>query len=106
TFNELHWYRVKLKKELAVEQRSIENQLPIRFYRCLWVALVFFPQLLHAQLTPEQKQLEIASFEKVWTTVRDKHWDKNPGGLDWQAIHEEYRPRIDKATTAEQTRAI
>lgn len=61
---------------------------------------------LHGQLTPEQKQLNIASFEKVWTTVRDKHWEKNPGGLDWQAIHEEYRPKIEKAGTIDQARGV
>ena len=47
---------------------------------------------LQAQLTPEQKRLNTASFEKVWTTIRDKHWEKKPGGLDWQAIHDEIPP--------------
>ena len=59
-----------------------------------------------AQLTPEQKQVNTASFEKVWTTIRDKHWQTNPGGLDWQAIHAEFRPRIDAAESTEQARAI
>jgi len=61
---------------------------------------------LHAQLTPEQKRLNTASFEKVWTTIRDKHWEKKPGGLDWQAIHEEFRPKIEKADSMEQARAV
>ena len=61
---------------------------------------------LQAQLTPQQKQLNTASFEKVWTTVRDKHWEKKPGGLDWQAIHEEFRPKIDKAESMEQARDV
>ena len=61
---------------------------------------------LYAQLAPGQKQLNAASFEKVWTTVRDKHWDKNPGGLDWQAVHEEFRPRIDTAETMDQARGV
>jgi carboxyl-terminal processing protease len=61
---------------------------------------------LHAQLTPEQKKLNTASFEKVWTTIRDKHWEKKPGGLDWQAIHDEFRPKIDKAESMEQARAV
>ena len=59
-----------------------------------------------AQLTAEQKQLNIESFEKVWSTIRDKHWEKNPGGLDWQAIHEEYRPKIEQATSTEQARQV
>jgi carboxyl-terminal processing protease len=68
------------------------------------------PQLstpqLNTPINPRQKQLQIDSFETVWTTVRDKHWDPRPGGLDWQAIHEEYRPLIDAATGDDQARAI
>ncbi|HEV8146108.1 MAG TPA: S41 family peptidase, partial [Bryobacteraceae bacterium] len=59
-----------------------------------------------AQLSAEQKQLNVASFEKVWTTVRDKHWEKKPGGLDWKAVHDELRPKIDKAETMDEARAI
>jgi carboxyl-terminal processing protease len=59
-----------------------------------------------AQLAAPQKQLNLESFEAVWTTVRDKHWDKNPGGLDWQAIHEEFRPKIEKTQTMEEARAV
>ena len=59
-----------------------------------------------AQLSAERKQLNVASFEKVWTTIRDKHWEKNPGGLDWKAVHDELRPKIDKAETMDQARAI
>lgn len=61
---------------------------------------------LWAQLTPAQRQLELDSFEKVWTTIRDKHWEKAPGGLDWQAIHQEYRPRIENAQTIDQVRGL
>jgi carboxyl-terminal processing protease len=51
-------------------------------------------------------QADLDSFEKVWTTVRDKHWQAKPGGLDWQAIHNEYRPRIEKAATHDEARAV
>src|SRR5271154_305056 len=53
-----------------------------------------------------ERQLNIDSFEKVWTTIRDKHWQKNPGGLDWQAIHAEFYPRIEAAKSDEEARAI
>jgi carboxyl-terminal processing protease len=52
---------------------------------------------LPAALTPEQRQLNLQSFEYVWTAIRDKHWQTNPGGLDWQAIHGEFRPKIEAA---------
>lgn len=60
---------------------------------------------LVAALTPEQKQLNIQSFEYVWTTVRDKHWQTKPGGLDWQAIHDEFRPKVEAAESMDAARA-
>ena len=57
---------------------------------------VFFPE----------KQRQINSFEKVWTTIRDKHWQKDPGGLDWQAIHAEFYPRIVNAKSDDEAVAI
>jgi carboxyl-terminal processing protease len=58
------------------------------------------------EYTAQQKQLNIDSFEKVWETVRDKHWEKKPGGLDWQAIHTEYRPKIEKADSMDAARQV
>jgi carboxyl-terminal processing protease len=57
-------------------------------------------------LTPQQRQRNLESFEVVWRTVRDKHWDPKLGGLNWQAVHDELRPRMEKATTAAQGRAV
>jgi carboxyl-terminal processing protease len=59
-----------------------------------------------APAAPADRQLNVDTFEKVWTTIRDKHWEKNPGGLDWQAIHQEYRPRIEQAANIEEVRAV
>lgn len=64
------------------------------------------PMLLAIPLCAQSSgNLNIDTFEKVWTTIRDKHWEKNPGGLDWQAIHEEFRPRIEKARNIDEVRA-
>jgi carboxyl-terminal processing protease len=57
-------------------------------------------------LTPVQRQLNIDSFEYVWKTIRDKHWQTKPGGLDWQAVHDELRPAIDKADSMDAARAV
>lgn len=57
------------------------------------------------ELTPSQKQLNLASFETVWKTVRDSHWDPKLGGVDWQAAHDEFRPGVERATTMEEARA-
>lgn len=68
------------------------------------VFLLAIPLL--AQLPAEQKQANLASFETVWSTIRDKHWDTSPGGLDWQAIHEEYRPQVESAASTDAARAL
>ena len=57
-------------------------------------------------LTPDERRLAAESFEYVWTTVRDKHWDPKLNGLDWQKVHDELRPALDKATTMEQAREV
>jgi carboxyl-terminal processing protease len=59
-----------------------------------------------AELTPTQKQANLDSFEYVWKTVHDRHWEAKPGGLDWQAIHDEFRPKIDRSKSTEEARAL
>jgi carboxyl-terminal processing protease len=67
--------------------------------------LVLLAIPLFAQ-TPQDHQLNLDSFEKVWTTIRDKHWEKNPGGLDWQAIHAEFRPKVEQAKNIDEVRGL
>jgi carboxyl-terminal processing protease len=61
---------------------------------------------LAGALTPAQRQLNIQSFEYVWTAIRDKHWQVQPGGLDWQAIHQEFRPKIEAADSLQAARDV
>ena len=68
--------------------------------------LVLLATPVFAQLTAEQKQANLASFEFVWSTIRDKHWEQKPGGLDWEAIHQEYRPRAEAAASTDAMRAV
>lgn len=48
---------------------------------------------------------DLASFDQVWTTVRDMHWQKAPGGLDWDAMRAQYRPRVEKSASDNEARA-
>ncbi len=57
------------------------------------------------ELTEEQTRLNVESFDHVWTTIRDKHFDPELGGLDWEAIREELRPQVEEATTMGEARA-
>jgi carboxyl-terminal processing protease len=63
------------------------------------------PAADRASLTAAQRQSNLDSFDWVWTTVRDKYWDPQLGGLDWQAARRELRPRVEAATSMEEARA-
>ena len=57
-------------------------------------------------LNSGERQLNINSFEYIWKTVRDKHWDPKMGGVNWQAVHDELLPKEEKAGTREKSREI
>ena len=78
--------------------------MPLRF-RVFIVALACAGWAAgQGSLTPAQRQSNVDSFERVWKTVRDKHWDPKLGGLDWQAVHDELRPRLDNGATMNDAR--
>ncbi len=56
-------------------------------------------------LTPAEREAALASFDKVWTTVRDRHWDPGLNGVDWTAVRDTLRPRVEAARTADEARA-
>ena len=43
------------------------------------------------------KYRNLQSFETVWQTVNEKHYDPTFGGVDWKAVHDRYKPRIAAA---------
>ncbi len=56
-------------------------------------------------LTHEQRQLNDASFDYVWETVRDRHFDPKLNGLDWNAMRSEYKPRVTQAENMNDVRS-
>lgn len=62
--------------------------------------------LKNHSLTPDERQLNIESFEYIWSTIRDKHYDPEFGGLNWQAVHDELRPKIEQASTMSKARIV
>ena len=68
--------------------------------------LIFLPFSVRAQLTPEEAQLNLDSFEFVWKTVNDHHFDPTFGGLDWRAVRDELRPRVESAKDVPEARAV
>src|SRR6476646_5833757 len=57
-------------------------------------------------LTPAERQFNVNSFELVWKTVRDKHWDPQLGGVNWQAVHDELLPKMEKAGNMDKAREV
>lgn len=62
--------------------------------------------VVSATLTPAQRQANVESFGLVWQLVRDRHYDPKLNGVDWNAVRDELRPKMEAATTEEQARAI
>src|ERR1700687_4837437 len=67
--------------------------------------ILFFAAALSA-FGQARTQLDLDSFEKVWSTGGAKRCQATPGGLAWQAIHDEYRPRVEKAASHDEARAV
>jgi carboxyl-terminal processing protease len=64
------------------------------------------PRPAAVDLTPETRDAALRSFDQVWTTVRDRHWDPDHNGVDWEAVRDELRPRIEAARTPEDVRSV
>jgi len=43
------------------------------------------------------------SFETAWQTVNQVHYDPTFGGVDWKAVHEQYKPQIAAAENKEES---
>jgi carboxyl-terminal processing protease len=62
--------------------------------------------IVFGALSPDERRANLESFDRVWNTVREKHWDSSLGGLDWDAVRAELRPRVEKAESDVEVRAI
>lgn len=47
---------------------------------------------------PFDQALAIETFDRAWKIINDTHFDTTFNGVDWPALHEEIRPRVDTAT--------
>jgi carboxyl-terminal processing protease len=68
--------------------------------------LALCPCAALAQLTPEERQLNLDSFEFVWKKVNDNHFDPTFGGVDWRAVHDELRPKVEQANDTREARRV
>ena len=57
-------------------------------------------------LSPARLAEHLASFDQIWRTVREKHWDLESIGADWDAAYERLRPRLLEAASDEEVRGL
>ncbi|UCF71696.1 MAG: hypothetical protein JSW49_05345 [candidate division WOR-3 bacterium] len=53
------------------------------------IGIIFFVSTVSAQ-GPDDVNVWIASYDTVWQTVNEHHYDSTFGGLDWNEIHDRY----------------
>lgn len=70
-----------------------------------FAAALLVTAMMSAQTPRPGLDTDLASFDQVWTTVRDTHWQKPPAGLDWDAMRAQYRPRVEKSASTDEARA-
>ncbi len=68
---------------------------------CILFAVI---SLAGAALTPLERKQNLDSFEYVWTTIRNTHWDQTLDGADWLKVHDEFRPLVERAATLGEAR--
>ncbi len=57
-----------------------------------------------AQYSDADRDLDLQSFDQVWSTINAKHWDLE--GVDWEGAREELRPKIESASSRRESRRI
>jgi len=59
--------------------------------------------ILTTTLSCTTKYRNMHSFETVWQTVNQAHYDPTFGGVDWKAAHEQYKPKISAVGNKEES---
>ncbi|MBV8857345.1 MAG: PDZ domain-containing protein [Acidobacteria bacterium] len=94
-------------------------------FRALFLILFALQTVTHARQTPRVEAPTVAaappanasgagaeaerrrqSFDIVWQTVKDNHYDPKFGGVDWDAVRAEFEPRVAAARTDRELHAL
>ena len=72
----------------------------------LFCASGVFAQTAAAVVTPEFPQVRLDTFNKVWNTVNEKHYDPTFNGVDWAKVRVDYLPKAQAAKTDEEFHTV
>jgi len=56
-------------------------------------------------ISDERVAEHVESFEYVWSSIKEKHWDPDLNGVDWDQAHADLLPKVQAATTDNEARA-
>ncbi len=59
-----------------------------------------------SKLSDRDRELNLQSFDIVWETIRDRHYDPELNGVDWDAARTELRPKINEAESQDEAREV
>ncbi|MBA2501859.1 MAG: PDZ domain-containing protein [Pyrinomonadaceae bacterium] len=57
------------------------------------------PSASRTEVKPDAAQLRRESFEIVWRTINESHFDPTFGGVDWNKVRADYAPRVAAVKT-------
>ena len=63
-------------------------------------------RLAISRSTPISRELALLTFDSAWSRIAHTHYDTAFGGVDWDAVRAELRPRAEAATTLDQLRVV
>ncbi len=83
--------------ERAVFELHPENKAPYNVLLSLLGSFRYQAKYVGGHTLSAAQRLQV--FESVWTTVRDNYIYRDFRGLNWQAVHDEYKPKIVAAAS-------
>lgn len=77
---------------------NVHSKSNAKFFKfALFVNLLLLSAaILASAQTTQPKASYPQIFETVWQTVNDNFYDPNFAGVDWRAVHERYRPQVER----------
>jgi carboxyl-terminal processing protease len=75
-------------------------------HRFLLCALLLFPFVFSLSTSHAASDEQLAVFDDAWATIRDRYYDADFHGVDWQAQREQFRPLAAEAGSAKELYTI
>jgi carboxyl-terminal processing protease len=88
----------------------MSNPLKGSVFRIAFAALAATSSVLSTDIgaqspTAYDRALELASFDTAWQRVRDSYYDASMRGLNWNALRDSLRPRVEHGRSRDDTRS-